>query len=155
MGSVTHVLRIRVTDVARIYCYLCLRTVHRFSIILLFHVGCFLTEWLKHEAQPPGNTYWNEALRGFFLVARLLAGACRHFENASITLPLCSFASACRTDIIEIKVLYCVEDEAIQCLCHWFILEPGHSSESEYRIAAYLRDIRTSANLCVHFLHLH
>ena len=76
-------------------------------------------------------------------MARLLSGACRHFENTAITLTLFAFAPACGAYIIEIIIIDCIEDEAIQCLGHWLILEPRHSSEGKDRIAAHLGNIRT------------
>ena len=85
----------------------------------------------------------------------MLVGACRHFENAAITLALFAFAATCGAYIVEIIIINCIEDEAIQCLGHWLILEPRHSPESKHRIAAHLWDIRTGSFCCVHFLHLH
>ena len=89
------------------------------------------------------------------MAVRLLSGARRHFEDASITLPLFAFAPARSTYIVEIIIINRIEDEAIQCLGHWLILEPRHSPESKHRIAAHLGDIRTGSFCCVHFLHLH
>ena len=88
-------------------------------------------------------------------MARLLVGACRHFEYATVALLLLAFAPTGRTYIVEIKVLNRIKDETIQCLGHWFVLEPCHSSESENRIAAYLGNVCTSFCFGVHYLHLH
>ena len=84
----------------------------------------------------------------------MLAGACRHFEDTSITLTTFASAPTGRADIIEIKVLNRIKNETIQCLGHWLLLEPRHSSESEDRIAAHLRNIRTSRCFGVHHVHL-
>ena len=88
-------------------------------------------------------------------MARWLTGARRHFENASITLTLFASAPTGGAYIVEIIIINRIHDEAIQCLSHWFILKPRHSSEREDRIATHFGNIRTSRFLCVHFLHLH
>ena len=85
----------------------------------------------------------------------MLTGARRHFEDTSIALTLFAFAPAGGADIVEIIIINRIEDEAIQCLGHWLILEPRHSPEREDRIAAHLRNIRTGSFAVVHFLHLH
>ena len=88
-------------------------------------------------------------------MARLLAGARRHFENAAITLTLRAFAPTSGAYVVEIIIINRVKDEAIQSLGHWLILEPCYSSESEHRIAAHFGNIRTIAFVFVHFMHLH
>ena len=85
----------------------------------------------------------------------MLVGACRHFEYATITLNLFAFAPAGGADIVEIIIIDCIEDETIQCLGHWLLLEPRHSPEREDRIAAHLRDVCTSFCFGVHHVHLH
>ena len=95
-------------------------------------------------ASHPVITNDKEAfLRGFFSAVRLLTGARRHFENATITLTLRAFAPTGSAYIVEIIIIDRIQDDAIQCLGHSFILEPRHSPERKDRIAAHFGDIRT------------